>query len=111
MAQRVVWKVVDDDIDSTAARAKFAAVTAAALNVRIQPWLPQQDLLGHPGVKAFLTHGGIHSMYEGIYHAVPMVLMPLAADQFDNARWASVDKSGSSFGTKESQSKGAPGCL
>ena len=50
------------------------------------PWLPQNDLLGHPVTHAFFTHGGIHSMYEAIYHAVPMVVMPLGADQPDNAR-------------------------
>ena len=50
------------------------------------PWIPQQDLLGHPAVKAFLTHGGIHSIYEALFHGQPMVIMPLGIDQFDNAR-------------------------
>jgi hypothetical protein len=27
-------------------------------------WLPQNDLLGHKGARAFLTHGGINSLYE-----------------------------------------------
>ena len=74
------------DVDA-ASSSEFAAVTGAAPNLRLLPWLPQNDLLGHPAVTAFLSHGGIHSMYEAIYHGVPMVVVPLTADQFDNARW------------------------
>jgi UDP-glucoronosyl and UDP-glucosyl transferase len=55
-------------------------------NILMRPWIPQQDLLGHPAVKVFMTHGGIHSMYEALFHGQPMVLMPLGIDQFDNAR-------------------------
>ena len=54
----------------------------------MQQWLPQQDLLGHPAVKLGLSHGGIHSMYEALWYSKPMVLVPIATDQFDNARWA-----------------------
>ena len=51
------------------------------------PWVPSlNDLLGHPATKAFLNHGGLHSFYEAIYHGVPMVVMPIGADQPDNAR-------------------------
>ena len=59
---------------------------AGAKNLHVVPWLPQNDLLGHPATRVFFTHGGIHSMYEAVYHGVPMVVMPLGADQPDNAR-------------------------
>lgn len=39
----------------------------------------------HPKAKVFLTHGGSHSVYEGICNAVPMLIFPLFADQGDNA--------------------------
>ena len=69
--------------------AKVCIVTCAG-NICVQQWLPQQDLLGHPAVKVFLSHGGIHSIYEALYHSTPMVLLPIATDQFDNARCATT---------------------
>ncbi|KAL4660466.1 UDP-glucuronosyltransferase 2A1-like isoform X1 [Arapaima gigas] len=53
-------------------------------NIRIYDWLPQNDLLGHPKTKAFITHGGTNGVYEAIYHGVPMVGIPMFADQPDN---------------------------
>ncbi|XP_034156815.2 UDP-glucuronosyltransferase 2C1 isoform X6 [Pangasianodon hypophthalmus] len=55
-----------------------------APNTRIYEWIPQNDLLGHPKTKAFITHGGTNGIYEAIYHGVPMVGLPLFADQPDN---------------------------
>ncbi|XP_054057750.1 UDP-glucuronosyltransferase 2A2-like isoform X2 [Rissa tridactyla] len=53
-------------------------------NTRIYDWIPQNDLLGHPLTKAFITHGGTNGIYEAIYHGIPMVGIPLFADQYDN---------------------------
>ncbi|XP_067084633.1 UDP-glucuronosyltransferase 2A2-like [Osmerus mordax] len=53
-------------------------------NTRIFNWMPQNDLLGHPKTKAFITHGGTNGIYEAIYHGVPMVGIPMFADQPDN---------------------------
>ncbi|XP_029456513.1 UDP-glucuronosyltransferase 2A2-like isoform X2 [Rhinatrema bivittatum] len=54
------------------------------LNTKLYEWLPQNDLLGHPKTKAFITHGGTNGIYEAIYHGIPMVGLPLFADQPDN---------------------------
>nr|XP_033819056.1 UDP-glucuronosyltransferase 2A1-like isoform X2 [Geotrypetes seraphini]XP_033819064.1 UDP-glucuronosyltransferase 2A1-like isoform X2 [Geotrypetes seraphini] len=54
------------------------------LNTKLYDWLPQSDLLGHPKTKAFITHGGTNGIYEAIYHGIPMVGIPLFADQPDN---------------------------
>ncbi|XP_054748415.2 UDP-glucuronosyltransferase 2C1-like [Lytechinus pictus] len=54
-------------------------------NVKVLPWLPQNDLLGHPKTKAFVFPGGNNGFYEAIYHGVPTVVIPLRGDQFDVA--------------------------
>lgn len=40
------------------------------------------SLPAHPQVKLMIYHGGVNGVYEAIYHGVPMVLLPLFADQF-----------------------------
>ncbi|KAK7831854.1 hypothetical protein U0070_016484 [Myodes glareolus] len=53
-------------------------------NTRLYKWIPQNDLLGHPKARAFITHGGTNGIYEAIYHGIPVVGIPLFGDQFDN---------------------------
>ena len=53
-------------------------------NVKISSWLPQQDLLGHPNLKVFVTHGGLGSLVEAIYHKAVIVGIPFSADQRPN---------------------------
>uniref|UniRef100_A0A668UMX2 UDP-glucuronosyltransferase n=1 Tax=Oreochromis aureus TaxID=47969 RepID=A0A668UMX2_OREAU len=57
---------------------------ALSPNIRIYDWIPQNDLLGHPKTRAFITHGGTNGIYEAIYHGVPMVGIPMFGDQPDN---------------------------
>ncbi|XP_037391596.1 UDP glucuronosyltransferase 5 family, polypeptide E1 [Pygocentrus nattereri] len=58
--------------------------STAGNNTLILDWLPQNDLLGHPKTKAFITHGGTNGIYEAIYHGIPVLGIPLMFDQFDN---------------------------
>ncbi|XP_077300071.1 UDP-glycosyltransferase UGT5-like isoform X3 [Arctopsyche grandis] len=55
-------------------------------NVHISKWLPQQDVLAHPNIKAFITQGGQQSMEEAIHHKVPLIGMPFLGDQDLNVR-------------------------
>ena len=52
----------------------------------VQKWLPQQDLLAHPNLKVFVTHGGLLSVQEAIYHGTILVGTPLANDQKPNLK-------------------------
>ncbi|XP_043095429.1 UDP-glucuronosyltransferase 2C1-like [Puntigrus tetrazona] len=70
--QRVLWRYNGEKPDTLGE------------NTRIYKWLPQNDLLGHPKTRAFITHGGTNGVYEAIYHGVPMVGIPLFGDQTDN---------------------------
>lgn len=54
-------------------------------NVKIGKWLPQDDILRHPNVKLFISHCGKGGITEAKYHAVPILGIPLFADQFGNA--------------------------
>ncbi len=54
-------------------------------NVKLIKWAPQNDILGHPAVKAFITHAGSNSLYEAAYHGKPIVCISLMANQFDQA--------------------------
>ncbi|XP_028269777.1 UDP-glucuronosyltransferase 3A1-like [Parambassis ranga] len=54
-------------------------------NLRLVDWLPINDLLGHKKARLFITHGGQNSLLQAVYHAVPVLGIPLFGDQFDNA--------------------------
>jgi glucuronosyltransferase len=54
-------------------------------NIKAVDWLPQNDLLAHNKLKAFVSHVGLNSLYETLYRGVPVVALPLFGDQPDNA--------------------------
>jgi glucuronosyltransferase len=66
--QRVIWKF----------KGTLPGLTS---NVKLVNWAPQQDLLAHPKMRAFITHGGRYSIMEAIYHGVPLIGLPVGADQ------------------------------
>lgn len=40
----------------------------------------------HPNVRVFISHGGLASMTEAIYHGVPIISIPLFVDQWNNSK-------------------------
>ena len=53
-------------------------------NVSVHKWVPQFKLLQH--LSLAIIHGGMGSIKECILCQVPMLIMPLGLDQFDNAK-------------------------
>lgn len=45
----------------------------------IRPYVPQLEILKYAGV--FITHGGMNSVSEGLYHDTPLVILPITNDQ------------------------------
>lgn len=54
-------------------------------NVLLLTWVPQNDLLGDDRVHAFITHGGVNSLLESLYHAKPMVVIGTSIDQVNTS--------------------------
>lgn len=73
--QKVLWKFETD-------------LPNAPENVKIMKWVPQQDVLAHPNIRAFISHGGFMSTVEAVYHGVPIIGIPVFGDQEFNVQSA-----------------------
>ncbi|XP_058123178.1 UDP-glycosyltransferase UGT5-like [Anopheles coustani] len=69
----ILWKFDDDRLPRR-----------ATPNVLVRPWMPQNDILAHPRLRAFITHCGLMSTQEATYHAVPTIGIPIYVDQHLN---------------------------
>lgn len=76
LKQKVLWKYEDD------------VLPEQPKNVKIAKWFPQNDILAHPNVKLFITHGGLLSTTETVYHGKPILAIPIFGDQRMNAHQA-----------------------
>jgi MGT family glycosyltransferase len=59
-------------------------------NFLVRPYVPQLAVVERADV--FITHGGLNSIHEGLYHGVPLILIPHQLEQLLNAR--AVEKRG-----------------
>ncbi|PSN29441.1 UDP-glucuronosyltransferase [Blattella germanica] len=76
LKQKVLWKWETDTLPGQ------------PKNVRLGKWLPQSDILAHPNIRLFITHGGLLSTQEALDRGVPVVGIPVFADQFLNSNRA-----------------------
>lgn len=68
LKQKIIWKYEDD-------------LPNKPDNILIEKWLPQSDILAHPNIKLFITHGGLLGSTEAVYHGVPIIGIPIYGDQ------------------------------
>ncbi|XP_059050105.1 UDP-glycosyltransferase UGT5-like isoform X2 [Achroia grisella] len=71
--QKILWKWEDDNFPK------------GNDNVYTKKWMPQLDVLCHPKVIAFISHGGMLSLSEAAHCGKPMLAIPFFGDQFSNA--------------------------
>ncbi|XP_047077739.1 7-deoxyloganetin glucosyltransferase-like isoform X3 [Lolium rigidum] len=82
-----IWIIRRDLVKGDAAvlPPEFLAMTAE--RGFMASWCPQQEVLNHPTVGAFLTHSGWNSALESICAGVPVLSWPFFADQQTNCRY------------------------
>ncbi|XP_050345065.1 UDP-glycosyltransferase UGT5-like isoform X2 [Nymphalis io] len=78
--QKVLWKLEDPTF------------SVSNDNLLTSSWFPQLDILCHPNVKAFVSHGGMLSISEAAHCGTPLLTIPFFGDQFSNS--AAVADSG-----------------
>ncbi|RXG73608.1 putative UDP-glucosyltransferase YojK [Armadillidium vulgare] len=71
LKQRILWKW-NSEIENLPS------------NIKISSWLPQQDILAHPKIRLFISHGGLFGSQEAMYFEVPVLGMPVFLDQHMN---------------------------
>ncbi|XP_023943056.2 UDP-glucosyltransferase 2-like [Bicyclus anynana] len=71
LKQTVIWKFEED-------------LPNRPSNVHIVQWAPQQSILAHKNCILFITHGGLLSTTETMHFGVPIIGIPVFADQFVN---------------------------
>jgi zeaxanthin glucosyltransferase len=69
---------------STGMEGPGEAFAAASGNVTVVKWVSQMDILKASSLA--LVHGGLGTIKECIYHAVPMIVFPVTHDQPSNGR-------------------------
>jgi MGT family glycosyltransferase len=67
-------------------------------NFLVYNYVPQLDILQE--VDAFITHGGMNSVHEGLYYGVPEVVVPRHFEQLLNGKRVAQTESGVLLGDK-----------
>ena len=76
LKQNIIWKLKNKQL-----------CQAPKNKMLLLDWLPQNDILAHPNVKLFVSHCGIKSIMEAMYHNTPILGIPITFDQpFNSVR-------------------------
>lgn len=68
---------------STGSKERIKEIGNIPKNFIVRDFVPQAEVLKYADL--FIAHGGMGSVSDGMYLGVPMILVPLGADQFFNA--------------------------
>jgi UDP:flavonoid glycosyltransferase YjiC (YdhE family) len=87
-----VYRMVRTALEDTRARVLLtvgrrfdgAMLTAVPAHVHVEAWIDQAQALAHADL--VLCHGGSGTALGALAAGVPLVMVPLFADQFENAR-------------------------
>jgi UDP:flavonoid glycosyltransferase YjiC (YdhE family) len=85
--RQFVWVVRRDLVKGDAAVLPEEFLAETAGRGLMPSWCPQQEVLDHPAVGAFLTHSGWNSTMESLCGGVPVISWPFFADQQTNCRY------------------------
>ncbi|CAG9809899.1 unnamed protein product [Chironomus riparius] len=69
LKQKVLWRYSNETLPENPG------------NIKIGTWFPQRDMMAHPNVKLFITHGGLLGTTEAIVEGVPILGIPIFGDQ------------------------------
>uniref|UniRef100_A0A8D8VIS9 Ecdysteroid UDP-glucosyltransferase n=1 Tax=Cacopsylla melanoneura TaxID=428564 RepID=A0A8D8VIS9_9HEMI len=72
--QRILWKIEDESL------------LRGYKNIRAAAWMPQRDIFAHPNVKLFISHGGLLGIIEAVNEGIPVLGIPVFADQWSNVK-------------------------
>lgn len=70
LPQKVLWKLESD-----------RPIIDLPKNVITRKWFPQYDIIRHPNVKLFITHGGNSGVIEATSAGIPVLGFPIFFDQ------------------------------
>ena len=85
--KQFMWIVRRDLVKGDAAVLPEEFLAETAGRGLMASWCPQQEVLDHPAVGAFLTHSGWNSALESLCGGVPVISWPFFADQQTNCRY------------------------
>ncbi|VVC25654.1 UDP-glucuronosyl/UDP-glucosyltransferase [Cinara cedri] len=70
LPQKILWKLESN-----------STLYNQPKNVYTRKWYPQYDVIRHPNVKLFITHGGNSGVIEAISAGIPVLGIPIFFDQ------------------------------
>ena len=77
---------------SVGAQTDLGALGPSPANFSVRATVPQLEILQRTA--AFITHGGINSVHEGLYYGVPLIMIPQQFEQLLNARCVAAHGAG-----------------